>query len=226
MIDLEQAEAMDLIRRRFEARTQFLARIGDVDPERVLFPAGNPGLNAGEWPAFRQSWREVRRGHNLLVVSDGLTDPYPDDLGAGVGFEVGVEVRGEPRRLSTARRNADRFRWATQAAMELAQFAAANASVMLDAVDRNGGLTVHASGEGLPPYAYMDDGSCVLLVWRRPDLPYELNLGGVRASLLSGTLLLPPEHATIRTYGKRAAVAIMQGLSDGVSDPDRRLISV
>jgi len=85
----------------FLARDAYLRAIGTVETN-LLAPIINPGLVGGPvWPALRESWRCVRHGRNTILVSDGLSDPFDDNVEENVGLGVDVLVEtaeevGEP----------------------------------------------------------------------------------------------------------------------------------
>jgi hypothetical protein len=76
----------------FSARGEVWSGWGDVDAD-VISHLINPAFMGGpRWPAMRQAYRVVRRGGEILVASDGLSDPYDEDEGPtdrnGLGLEV------------------------------------------------------------------------------------------------------------------------------------------
>eukprot|EP00727_Mastigamoeba_balamuthi_P008051 m51a1_g3867 hypothetical protein (268) ;mRNA; f:427501-428304 len=84
-------ERMGLQQQSAEARAVALGSWGDLSSD-VLAPIVNPAFLGGPcWPCLHQSWRVSRAGPNVLIASDGLSDPYddegPQDVN-GLGLEV------------------------------------------------------------------------------------------------------------------------------------------
>ena len=68
-----------------DARFAAYQRVGFAD-SNVLAPVVNPALMGGPvWPG-RPAWRVVRRPTGILVFSDGLSDPWEDQTGPGLGL--------------------------------------------------------------------------------------------------------------------------------------------
>jgi hypothetical protein len=69
----------DLVERSFDARTAAWAQWGTVEDD-VLSHLVNPAFAGGPlWPNVRQAFRVVRRPGELLLASDGLSDPFDPD---------------------------------------------------------------------------------------------------------------------------------------------------
>ena len=73
------ASLEELLEKSSKAREQCWESLGSLEP-LVLSHLINPALNGGpKWPALRQSFRLIRRPNgNVLLVSDGLSDPFDD----------------------------------------------------------------------------------------------------------------------------------------------------
>lgn len=70
----------DLLERSTAARKDTWQELGTVEP-LVLNDSANPALLGGpKWPALRQAFRVVRprMGGNVILASDGLSDPFDD----------------------------------------------------------------------------------------------------------------------------------------------------
>ena len=80
------ASLEELLEKSSKAREQCWESLGSLEP-LVLSHLINPALNGGpKWPALRQSFRLIRRADgNVLLVSDGLSDPF-DDVTLGESF--------------------------------------------------------------------------------------------------------------------------------------------
>ena len=73
------ASLEDLLEKSSKAREALWESLGSLEP-LVLSHLVNPALSGGpKWPALRQSFRLVRRPDgNVLLASDGLSDPFDD----------------------------------------------------------------------------------------------------------------------------------------------------
>jgi hypothetical protein len=77
-------------------RTGFYRSLGEPDSD-VIAPFINPTFVGGpRWPALRQAWQVIRRPASTIIVSDGLSDPFDDDL-TPLGFQVEVCMETEER---------------------------------------------------------------------------------------------------------------------------------
>lgn len=75
----------DLLEKSSKAREAVWQQLGSLEP-LVLSHLVSPTLSGGpKWPALRQAFRLVRRPNgNVILASDGLSDPF-DDITLG-GF--------------------------------------------------------------------------------------------------------------------------------------------
>ena len=79
----EPASAEKVLEASYHARDVCWQQLGTVDPD-VLGHIINPAFMGGpRWPALRQAFRVVRRPNgNVIIASDGLSDPFDDVEGA------------------------------------------------------------------------------------------------------------------------------------------------
>lgn len=73
------ASLEEILEKSSKARESCWESLGVLEP-LVLSHLINPALNGGpKWPALRQSFRLIRRPNgNVMLVSDGLSDPFDD----------------------------------------------------------------------------------------------------------------------------------------------------
>jgi hypothetical protein len=78
-----------LVARSADARSSAWSSWGAVDPD-VIAHALNPAFMGGPtWPNLRQAFVTARRQGQLLVASDGLSDPFANPAdGQGNGFGI------------------------------------------------------------------------------------------------------------------------------------------
>lgn len=89
------ASLEELLERSRRARDDLLKRLGGLEQLQLTQPS-SPGFGERpKWPAQQQSFKLVRRPHGtVLLVSDGLSDPFDDvTLGEFLARTViGVQV--------------------------------------------------------------------------------------------------------------------------------------
>lgn len=90
-----------ILEETYSVRDNTNLQFGQEDPH-VLSHLINPSFMGGpSWPDLRQSWRVYRKDGRTVVISDGLSDPFPtneDEDGyeeQGLGVEVYAETRDE-----------------------------------------------------------------------------------------------------------------------------------
>lgn len=80
------------------ARNAYWDDIGTSDADVITYVVNPMFQGAPAWPNVRQAYRIVRTADTLIIASEGLSDPYPDeDKNAercGFGMEVFIEVPG------------------------------------------------------------------------------------------------------------------------------------
>ncbi len=68
------------------------AAIGELDPDVVTYLVNPMFTGAPPWPNTRQAYRIVRTPSTVIIASDGLADPAPQDGAPGYGCEVYLET--------------------------------------------------------------------------------------------------------------------------------------
>ena len=189
-----EAALQAMIDAGFEARAAFFGRLGESDPY-LIAPLLNPTFMGGpRWPALRQSWRMVRRPASTLFASDGLSDPFDDDL-TPLGYRVEVYVE-------TGERFADedeaKRSWAFDLVYQASQ-AVAGAGGIYEAVEHEGMIvtTVFRIPQAPERVKDAEDRVGVIIGFPAADIPREMELPGGKVLLLAVTPLLPSELAYI-----------------------------
>lgn len=78
------------------ARERVWRQLGSLEPFALSQNASSGPLAGPKWPALRQNFRVIHRPNgNVMIVSDGLSDPF-DDIheGAQGGRPRGARRRG------------------------------------------------------------------------------------------------------------------------------------
>ncbi len=70
----------ELLEQSSAARERVWRSLGSLEPFALGQSPGSSSLMAGpKWPAVRQSFRVIHRpSGNVMIVSDGLSDPFDD----------------------------------------------------------------------------------------------------------------------------------------------------
>jgi hypothetical protein len=84
-LDMDHAE---LMRRTAEARDAAWSTWGTVDDDVFTHLISPMFMGGPKWPNTRQAFRAVRRPGEVLLTSDGLSDPYDDAEAARNGLEL------------------------------------------------------------------------------------------------------------------------------------------
>lgn len=73
------ASVEELLQRSKRARDDLLKQLGNVEQLELERPSAAGAAERPKWPALRQSFKLVHRpGGTVLLVSDGLSDPFDD----------------------------------------------------------------------------------------------------------------------------------------------------
>jgi hypothetical protein len=194
------------------ARDDFFNGLGETEPY-LIAPVINPTLMGGpRWPALRQSWRMVRRPGSTLFASDGLSDPFDDDLTA-LGFRL--EVCAE-----TGERFADddeaKGSWAFDLVYRASQ-AVAGAGRIYEAIEEDGMIvtTVFRIPEAPERLRDENDRVGVIIGFPTEELPREMELPEGKVLLLAVKPLFPSELAWIENEedgqgARRHLVSLLQ----------------
>ncbi|EPX64321.1 hypothetical protein D187_005455 [Cystobacter fuscus DSM 2262] len=188
------AEARRQARERHEqaqvARVDFWHTLGVVDEQARI-----PLVNHGAWPGRRQAWRVLRRaGGSTLLVTDGLSDPFPESEAPSVGFglELLLETDSEMKEVHK--------NWPLQLLQRVGDELARSEPVR-EAV-KVGPFCLDVSGKRMPTLLVTQEGRVgVLLGVESGTLPghFALPEGDVR--LVTVKALLPAEFAYVMERG-------------------------
>jgi hypothetical protein len=173
------------------AREAYFQKLGEVSSD-VWFHLINPTFMGGpSWPALRQGWRSIRQGKHTIITSDGLSDPFDDDLTPNIGF--GIEILGEDLRAS----------WLFHLVYQVSQNAA-NHGGFRQTIEKYKIFTMEIASDG-----YMDDHQNeqgrvgLLLGLSDPELPVEAELPGGILRVISAKLLTVPELAYVAEHKQK-----------------------
>ncbi len=198
-------------------RTRHWQRVGTVEPD-VLSYLISPSLTGGpDWPTTRQAYGVVRRGENILLTTEGLSDPFDGVEGMGNGFEMELfletgdipdQAKGVPGEVSPLMNS-----WAFELLRHVAG-TVANAGGITHQLDQYGVLSLeipgysqsHAICEQVPAsFVSADDSVGVLLGGPPPDfatLLTDMPLSPVR--LVPVVLITAAELEFVRSGGETA----------------------
>jgi hypothetical protein len=76
----------------FKRRYDFWRRVGNVEDDGITHLISPSLLGGPAWPTTRQAYRIVRRDGGIIIVTDGLSDPFDNVEGGGNGFEMELFV--------------------------------------------------------------------------------------------------------------------------------------
>ncbi len=175
------------------ARESVWRGLGELD-ETAIVPIvpGGP-----EWPGQRQAWRVIHRtGRRTLLVTDGLSDPFPgqDVPSAGFGLELALET-DEPVKGVEGH-------WTFLLLQRVADEVAEHERVRKAAL--TGLLTMEVSGKGMPKSLVTQDGRVgVLLGLPSSTLPQHLTTPAGEVRLVTVKALLPAELIYRVPHGKQ-----------------------
>ncbi|GAB4821718.1 hypothetical protein N2152v2_008764 [Parachlorella kessleri] len=85
MLPSSLAAVDELVEQSTAARERMWRSLGSLEPFALSQNAASSPLAGPKWPALRQNFRVIHRPNgNVMVVSDGLSDPF-DDIHEGDG---------------------------------------------------------------------------------------------------------------------------------------------
>ncbi|RKH68078.1 hypothetical protein D7X96_18135 [Corallococcus interemptor] len=164
-----------------------------------------PPVVGGPWPAKSQHWIAIRRpdGH-MLIVTDGLSDPFSDVLDrptAGFGLELAIET---PEPLGEVWKS-----WPVhlleRVAYEVAEFEKLRVTLA------NGTLSMEVDGVGMPETLVTSEGRVAVLIGMETDsLPSRFTLPGGEVRLLTVKVLMPAELTWLLRQGRGAAAELIR----------------
>lgn len=154
--------------------------VGKTDDDLITYLI-NPGFQgAPMWPNTRQAYRIVRTPDTLILASDGLSDPYPnDDSGSdrrGFGMEVFIEVKGLQELLFSEITSHWVFRALQNMSMNVAQVGG-----LVPVLEEHGVLSIELPIDTGPEKWMKENGFIGALI----DIP----ISGGRANVISDTPL-------------------------------------
>jgi uncharacterized protein DUF1629/suppressor of fused protein SUFU len=199
----EQPSALshaDPLRQVDAAREAAWRSLGQLEDEAIVpIVPGGPA-----WPGQRQAWRVIHRtGQRLLLVTDGLSDPFPGDEAPSVGFglELAVETDEPVKDVEAS--------WALLLLQRMANEVAEHERVRKAA--RTGFLTMEVSGKGMPDSLVTQEGRVgVLLGLDSSTLPRHFNTPAGEVRLVTVKTLLPSEVAYRVQHGKQGLEELMR----------------
>jgi uncharacterized protein DUF1629 len=187
------ARHADGVRQAYAAREAFWRTLGELEETAIvpIVPAGP------EWPGQRQAWRVIHReGRRLLLVTDGLSDPFPGQAApsAGFGLELAIET-DEPVKDAQGS-------WLLVILQRVANEVAEHERVRQAALSSQ--LTMEVSGKGMPESLVTQEGRVgVLLGLTSNSLPQYLATPAGEVRLVTVKALLPSELAYRVQHGKQ-----------------------
>lgn len=187
------------------ARLAAYARFGEVGGD-VLSPVMTDGGPA--WPV-RPAWRMVRGRDRVVLVSDGLSDPWTDRAGAGYGLEVYVEAPDDvlPADAGLAQLA---LGWVSAAVIEVSNVIANHGGVRA-LLDELGSVSIEIAGDRFPPALRNDHGRVGVLLGVATDrISYEDG----DALLVSATVMTRDELAHVVDHGDDGRRTIAAALGD------------
>jgi hypothetical protein len=218
--NLNEAEAANMAARTAGAACldRYWGSIGTVERD-VLAYMISPSFSGGPyWPSTRQAYRVIRRGDNIIIATEGLSDPFDDDAeGTGNGFEMELflETADIPEHARGPLGDVAPFQrsWAFELVEHIAK-TVADAGGITHRLDQYGALSIEIPGfslsshmsDQLPAhFVTEDDSTGVLLGAPEPDFPTRLDdmpLSPVR--MVSVVLITASELEYIRSGGRAA----------------------
>jgi hypothetical protein len=183
----------DGLRQVDAAREAFWRTLGELEEAAIvpIVPAGP------EWPGQRQAWRVIHRaGRRLLLVTDGLSDPFPGQAASSVGFglELAIETDEPVEDVQGS--------WLLVVLQRVANEVVEHERVREAAL--TGQLTMEVSGRGMPESLVTQEGRVgVLLGLESSTLPRHLATPAGEVRLVTVKALLPSELAYRVQHGKQ-----------------------
>jgi hypothetical protein len=175
------------------AREAAWRTLGELEEESIVpIVPGGPA-----WPGQRQAWRVIHReGRRLLLVTDGLSDPFPGEEVPSVGFglELAIETDEPVKDVQGS--------WALGVLQRVANEVAEHERVRKAALTSL--LTMEVSGKGMPKSLVTEEGRVgVLLGLESSTLPRHFPTPAGEVRLVTVKTLLPSELAYRVQYGKQ-----------------------
>jgi hypothetical protein len=164
-----------------------------------------------EWPGHRQDWAVIHRdGDRLLLVSEGLSDPFIDRLEPSVGFGLELALETESTELPL---DAIEGSWPYLLLERVSKAVVADAHVREAA--KAGLFAVEVEGKGLPASLVTPEGRVgVLLSLASRSLPrlFSTPFGEVR--LVTVKALLPTELGDVKKHGEKGLAELARRFAE------------
>jgi hypothetical protein len=177
------------------ARESYWSAIGPVDGDVISYIINPQFMNAPPWPNTRQAYRIVRPPGSLIIASDGMSDPYPDDGPPETGF--GCEVFIEVPELEGATFDDIRQSWAFAAVESFAMNVAALGGLG-DALTRLRIISMELPLDNAPDALVHDNGSVGALINLPTPYPGKLVMpSGDQIDIVPLTLIPPADLDTV-----------------------------
>lgn len=197
-----------------DARYHAYAALGDVDNDVIAPMLGAAFTGDAEWPC-RPGWRVARGRKGLAVISDGLSDPYADKEGPGLGVEVFMQTKEKILKRRAPIRDITGT-WLFSAVADVCNTIAAHGGIP-ELLDKEQHLSIEVDGSRFPEALRNDDGRVgVLLGLTAKGVPNEIQLAEGNAHLVAITLLTRAELAYITDGGRAARIEVAEELAKKV----------
>lgn len=186
-----------------EARCGSWSRLGKVD-EQVLSFLINPTLKGGPtWPSQHQAYRRIVRSDSVILCSEGLSDPFEDQLGEGQGFGLEFYLETDDPKLRGDISNV-KGTWQFDLIYQISNFAATHRQFryLLDDMKL---ISTELYDVRVPDHMRNDFGRVGVLIGQQtPNIPemIELPLGNIR--FVSVKLLTLQELAFVTEFQAEA----------------------
>jgi hypothetical protein len=183
----------------YAAREAFAKSLGEVD-SHFLAPLINPSFMGGpQWPDLREAWRVIRRGKTTMIMSDGLSDPFPEVAEPNHGFALEILAESSDSFPEQLQRS-----WLFNLVYQVSQQAAHHGGFR-ELIDRLDVVSMELPlSEVLKPFA-TSDGRVGVLLWTMPDgVPDGFESPGGYVRIVTAKLLWPAELDHVANGGKGA----------------------
>lgn len=194
-------------------REEFWRRVGTAGATR-----GSRG-DADEpsrWPGGTATYRQVSTAHAHVVTTDGLSDPWLSEPGAGSDAVstrgLGVELYIESIQFDDD--DPDAGGWLVAALEESVGALIGAAASLPAALTEHEVLSLEVPGEGAPSEWVADGRLGVLLGVRLPGRPAGFDADGRTVRVLAVTPLRPEELAVVAAQGTAGRARLAAALAD------------
>ncbi|MBK8234105.1 MAG: hypothetical protein IPK74_00980 [Deltaproteobacteria bacterium] len=187
-----------------QARASVWASLGRVEPEPLTMLPGPLARVSARWPSTPR-WRVIRAPRGTILVSDGLSDPWDDEHGVGLGLELWI---GSTSPLPLVIGS-----WA-EAAIQAVSVTVASHGTVRTMIDTLGPLSIEIDGRAFAPAARTASGRVGLLLGADDDtVPRWLTLPEGRARMVAITTLRSEELDAVTRGGQPARDALARRIA-------------